>query len=135
MKKFISKLGFAVSVFALVFGAVTLNSCQKESISYVIPGTDLSTVEELLDQIKTYLLNEQDAKLQELIDAIAGEDDSIKTQLNDVIEEIKLNNKTDFEIKILLERILMVLDPHYNPHYNPHAHGNGYNAGGGLTGK
>lgn len=150
MKKIISKLGLAISAFAIVFGALSLSSCQKEEIEYnkdipggsiVIPGTDITSIEQLLSQIKDYLAKEQKAQLDELIDKIAAGNADIKAQLEDIIAQIEEGQKTDAEIKALLEKILKHLedehktDPHSDPHGDPHGHGNGSNAGGGATGK
>lgn len=150
MKKIISKLGLAISAFAIVFGALSLSSCQKEEIEYnkdipggsiVIPGTDLTSVEELLGQIKEYLAKEQKAQLEDLLDKIAGDNEEIKAQLEEIVAQIEEGQKTDAEIKALLEQILKHLedhhktDPHSDPHGDPHGHGEGSNAGGGATGK
>lgn len=154
MKKIISKLGLAISAFAIVFGALSLSSCQKEEIEYnkdipggqiVIPGTDITSIEQLLSQIKDYLAKEQKAQLDELIAQIAGDNEDIKAQLEAIVEQIKEGQKTDAEIKALLEKIIKHLedehktdphsDPHSDPHGDPHGHGEGSNAGGGATGK
>lgn len=147
MKKIISKLGLAISAFAIVFGALTLSSCQKEEIEYnkdipggqiVIPGTDITSIEQLLSQIKDYLAKEQKAQLDELIAQIAGDNEEIKAQLEEIVAQIKEGQKTDAEIKALLEEIIKKLnDLHGDSHdsHDPHGHGEGSNAGGGATGK
>lgn len=115
MKKIISKLGLAISAFAIVFGALSLSSCQKEEIEYnkdipggsiVIPGTDLTSIEELLAQIKEYLVKEQQAQLEDLLDKIAGDNEEIKAQLERIVAQIQEEQERDAEIKALLEEVL-----------------------------
>ena len=115
MKKIISKLGLAISAFAIVFGALSLSSCQKEEIGYnkdipggqiVIPGTDLTSVEELLDKIREYLEDEQQALLEDLLDQIAGDNEEIKAQLEEIVAQIEEGQKTDAEPAVHLQGTL-----------------------------
>ena len=155
MKKIISKV--AVLAFAAVIGVFSLTSCEKEVFEHsevlpggdiVIPGTDLTSIEALLAEIKAELKAGNLSELNDLIEAIASDNEDIKAQLQEIVDMIEAGQKSDAEIIALLNQIIEKLndlhketptdphsDPHSDPHGDSHGHGDSDNAGGGSFGK
>ncbi len=101
---FLGRHGAKLALAATIVGSLTFASCEKETFdvngpnggqTIIVPGTDLTGTNALVQQIITLIQQQQYNQLQALLDAMAGNNTELKSKLDDVIQQLKDNDASN----------------------------------------
>ncbi len=105
---FLGRHGVKLALAATIVGSLAFASCEKETLdvngpgsgqTIVVPGTDLTGTNALVQQILTLIKEQQYNQLQALLEAMNGNNTALKDELKKVVDQLKendANNTTKF---------------------------------------